>query len=108
MITSTTLALHTAGATGTERRPRGGTDGFVRAERDRCLGEHVRRGLLATGHWLLRGVSVSVRDRTVTLRGRVPSYYLKQLAQTAALAAPGLLELRNELSVAASPAPEPL
>jgi osmotically-inducible protein OsmY len=47
----------------------------------------------------LRTVEVCARDGHVVLRGRVPSYYLKQVAQEVALAMPGVLQLRNELDV---------
>lgn len=42
----------------------------------------VVHALLATGRPALRGVNVNVHHDTVVLRGRVPSYYEKQLAQT--------------------------
>jgi osmotically-inducible protein OsmY len=64
------------------------------------LAERVERALRATGYAPLRGVEVSANGRLVTLLGWVPSYYLKQVAQEAARAVPGVRELRNDLSVA--------
>ena len=61
--------------------------------------QHIEQALLATGHRIPCAVRVSSRDRSVTLRGRVPSYYLKQLAQSVVLTAPGVRRLRNELAV---------
>ena len=43
--------------------------------------------------------SAYVQGPVVTLRGLVPSYYPKQLAQTAALPLPPGREMRNELPV---------
>ena len=66
---------------------------------DLCLAERVERALRATGCGPLRGVEVTVHARLVILGGRVPSYYLKQVAQTTALAVLGARHLRNDLDV---------
>lgn len=71
----------------------------VRTAADRVLVTEIGRALLATGHRLFHTVTIFVADGVVTLRGQVPSYYLKQLAQSAALATVGTRELRNELAV---------
>ena len=63
------------------------------------LAERVERALRATGYGPLRGVEVTVHARYVILGGRVPSYYLKQVAQTTALAVPGVRHLRDDLDV---------
>ena len=99
MTTSTDLAPFPSGATGIECAPRGGVDVFAGAEKVQHLETHIEHALLATGNRIFCAVRVSVRDRSVTLRGRVPSYYLKQLAQSVVLAAPGVRGLRNELAV---------
>jgi osmotically-inducible protein OsmY len=67
---------------------------------DMDLAERVERALRATGYSPLRAVEVAVRDRRVLLSGRVPSYYMKQIAQSAVLAVPGVGELCNDLDVA--------
>jgi osmotically-inducible protein OsmY len=72
---------------------------------DVCLAERVERALCATGYGPLRGIEVSVDARLVILGGRVPSYYLKQVAQTTALAVPGACQVRNDLDVGR---PQPL
>jgi osmotically-inducible protein OsmY len=64
------------------------------------LEERVGRALRATGYPPLRATDVAVREGLVILRGRVPSYYLKQIAQATVLAVPGVQELCNDLDVA--------
>jgi hypothetical protein len=66
---------------------------------DLCLAERVERALRATGYGPLRGVRVAALARLVILGGRVPSYYLKQVAQATALAVPGAHQIRNDLDV---------
>ena len=56
---------------------------------DRSLVERVERALCATGSGALRNLSVSIDAGIIILGGRVASYYLKQVAQTAVLAVPG-------------------
>jgi hypothetical protein len=63
------------------------------------LAEEVGRALRATGYPPLWLIEISVSGRQVSLRGRVPSYYLKQIAQAVVLALPGIVELRNDLEV---------
>jgi hypothetical protein len=63
------------------------------------LAEAVGRALRATGYPPLWQVEVSVSGHQVSLRGHVPSYYLKQIAQTVVLALPEVLDLRNDLEV---------
>jgi osmotically-inducible protein OsmY len=69
---------------------------------DLCLVERVERALRATGYSPLRAVEVSVRGQLVILRGRVPSYYMKQLAQAVAMGVAGTRELRNDVDVVRS------
>jgi osmotically-inducible protein OsmY len=69
------------------------------SQEDLCLAERVERALRATGYGPLRGIEVTVHARLVILGGRVPSYYLKQVAQTTALAVPGARQVRNDLDV---------
>jgi osmotically-inducible protein OsmY len=64
--------------------------------------EHVRRALGATGYPPLRKVEVLVQGRRVILRGSVPSYFMKQVAQAAALDVPGIGEVVNEVEVVRS------
>lgn len=66
---------------------------------DPRLAARVECALRATGFGPLRSVEVTVHERIVVLGGRVPSYYLKQVAQTTALAVPGTHQVRNDLHV---------
>lgn len=66
---------------------------------DLCLTERIERALRATGYGALRGVDVLVSARIVRLMGRVPSYYLKQIAQATAQAVPGTHQIHNNLDV---------
>ncbi|MGP0067302.1 MAG: BON domain-containing protein [Isosphaeraceae bacterium] len=63
------------------------------------LAERVECALRATGYGALGTVQVSVKARVVMLGGRVATYYLKQVAQEAALAVPGAHQIRNGLDV---------
>jgi len=47
----------------------------------------------------LRAISCEFDEGVLTLRGRVPSYYLKQMAQSLVDGIPGVAELDNQLEV---------
>ena len=64
-----------------------------------ALPSRIEQALRATGYAPLREVDIRVRGGRVVLRGRVPSYYLKQVAQEAARALAGEHGLQNELEV---------
>jgi osmotically-inducible protein OsmY len=66
---------------------------------DRGLVERVELALRATGYAPLRAVGVTARGRQITLEGRVPSYYLKQVAQAAVLAVLADQRVCNNLDV---------
>jgi osmotically-inducible protein OsmY len=63
------------------------------------LADRVERALRATGYGPLRDVQVTADAWRVALEGRVPSYYLKQVAQATALSVSGVREVRNNLQV---------
>lgn len=69
------------------------------AAREVQLAEEVTRSLTATGRRPLRQLEVSSSEGVVTLRGRVGSYYHKQMAQAAALRVIGPRQLVNEVQV---------
>ena len=52
-----------------------------------------------SGYHELRGVSCDFHEGVLILRGRVPSYYLKQLAQSLVFHLEGVQELSNRLEV---------
>jgi osmotically-inducible protein OsmY len=66
---------------------------------DLHVAEGVGRALCATGYPALRTIEVSVCSGQAVLRGRIRSYYMKQVAQAVALAVPGVVGLCNELEV---------
>lgn len=59
----------------------------------------ARRALAATPYAWLQRVEVVADAGRVVLRGDVPTFYLKQLAQVTVLALPDFPGLRNELRV---------
>lgn len=69
---------------------------------DRHLAERIEHALRATGYGPLRAVEVSVSGHGVRLAGRVPSFFLKQIAQVTARAVPGTHQISNELDVTSS------
>lgn len=71
----------------------------VASREDLHLAGRVEHALYATGYVPLRNIEIAVLARLVTLAGRVPSYYLKQVAQTAALSVPGIHQICNDLKV---------
>ena len=58
-----------------------------------------------SGYSELRRVACDFQDGVLTLRGRVFSYHLKQLAQALVLELKGVRELDNRLEVVAPPHP---
>lgn len=52
-----------------------------------------------TGYTRLQRIEVVEESGVLVLRGQVPSFYLKQIAQNIVLAVPGIGEIRNELRV---------
>lgn len=73
-----------------ETRPSGETDGLARRLREAfARAAHLPRSAVA---WELNGT-------TVVLRGRVRSFYLKQVAQSVALRQSGIARVVNEIEV---------
>jgi osmotically-inducible protein OsmY len=75
---------------------------FVDVGRARAgqLAEAVTASLTDSGYAALCGVECQVRDDAVVLEGSVPSYHLKQLAQTFAQRVAGVGRIVNRLAVA--------
>lgn len=69
---------------------------------DALLVQAVVQVLRGTGHSPLREVDVEICGQVVILWGRVPSYYLKQLAQALAQRVPGVHSVANGLEVICS------
>jgi hypothetical protein len=68
--------------TETLERP-AGTNGSSRAElRTRAIEDQAKAMLRSSPYRSVQYVLCEVRQQVVTLRGRVPSFYMKQIAQT--------------------------
>jgi osmotically-inducible protein OsmY len=59
----------------------------------------IEQALRATAYAPLRTLQVRVAEGLAILRGPVPSYYLKQVAQAVALGVTGISDVHNELDV---------
>ena len=66
---------------------------------DQRVAEGVVRALQCSPYLALRMLSCSVTQRIVTLQGRLPSFYLKQVAQSLACRVEGAVEVRSEIEV---------
>ena len=65
----------------------------------RTLAEAVTASLTDSGYAALGSIECRVRDDSVVLLGSVPSYHLKQLAQTFARRVAGVGRIVNQLAV---------
>jgi len=63
------------------------------------LASRVEHALRATGYPPLRNLHVLAVEGIAILRGAVPSYYMKQIAQAAVSGVPGVSDVHNELEV---------
>ncbi len=63
------------------------------------IAENVARALAASGLFRVNRIEVSALEGAVKLRGRVASYYHKQVAQVTALSVIGPRQLVNEIEV---------
>lgn len=73
---------------------------LVQAElRDRRLEKHIEHALKDVGCHPLRQIRVSSDHGQVTLDGVVPTYYLKQIAQSIAMRFEDVIALENKLIV---------
>ncbi len=101
MSRSTALLVLPSGRSGDDEQGATRTAALLLAQSPEDLGlaERVERALCATGYLSLRAVEVSACDGQIVLRGRVPSYYMKQVAQAVGLAIAGVRGLHNHLDV---------
>ena len=63
------------------------------------IAEIARQVLRQSSYFELRDVSCEFSGGILTLRGRVPSYHLKQLAQASVVDVPGVVEVHNRVEV---------
>ena len=73
-------------------------DGFLQNRQGVVL-ELVESRMHCSGYSELRRIACDLHDQVLTLRGRVSSYYLKQLAQSLVFTVDGVRELNNQLEV---------
>ncbi|NQV27551.1 MAG: BON domain-containing protein [Rhodopirellula sp.] len=66
---------------------------------DRELETSVRSNLHRTGYHQLRRLDVVVEDGKVRLTGRLPQFYLLQLAQQAVMSIEGVVNVDNGIQV---------
>jgi osmotically-inducible protein OsmY len=71
-------------------------------ERLLAVADHARSRLLRNPYLALRNVSCDYREGVLTLRGCLPSYHLKQVAQTAVASLDGVAQVVNEIEVLAA------
>lgn len=69
---------------------------------DARVAERIDQALRGTGYLSLRNLEIIVTQGLVVLRGRLPSYYMKQVAQAAVRAVPGVGEVHDQLDVVSS------
>ena len=58
--------------------------------------------LHGNGYRVLKNIACDYRDGVLTLRGRLPSYYLKQVAQETVARIAGVQRIDNQIEVLAS------
>jgi hypothetical protein len=63
------------------------------------IAEIAQAALRQSSYFELRDVSCEFSGGILTLRGRVPSYHLKQLAQASIADVPGVVEVNNRVEV---------
>ena len=74
----------------------------MQRDRDRAFETQARAELRKSSYYSVRQVSCDVCQRVVMLSGRVPSFYMKQMAQTIVLClleGEGRLVIDNQLEV---------
>jgi osmotically-inducible protein OsmY len=67
--------------------------------RHSSLREQARRRLSQSPYYVVRKIHVEERQGVLTLTGRTPNYYLKQMAQTAVAGVEGVKRIVNRIDV---------
>lgn len=63
------------------------------------IAQIAQQALRRSSYFELRDVACDFSGGILTLRGRVPSYHLKQLAQASVADVPGVVEVHNRVEV---------
>lgn len=66
---------------------------------DKRLANCIRQALGESGYSVLQEVGVAVHEGAIVLRGTVPTFFMKQMAQEIAKASSGVKSLTNRLAV---------
>lgn len=66
---------------------------------DHQLEDDLHHAFRTSGYAPLRNIGISHRNGCVELQGRVPTYFLKQLAQSLASSVPGVANVDNGIEV---------
>lgn len=69
-------------------------------EMDAAIADAAESRLRGSSYSAVRHVKCEFHEGTLTLHGSVPSYYLKQIAQTLVCGTAGVAQVRNWLHVA--------
>ena len=64
--------------------------------------ESVQGRLLGSPYLALRNIGCVYRDGILTLRGSLPTYYLKQMAQSVVIETEGVTTVVNQIEVRAA------
>jgi len=67
------------------------------------LGERAEARLRANAYLALKNISCEFHEGVLTLRGCLPSYYLKQVAQAAVVGVEGVFRIDNRIEVVSGP-----
>jgi len=78
-----------------------------RVDKSEAIVQTVQKCLEGSAHTVLRTVSVSYERGVLFLRGRLPSYFHKQLAQEAVRRIDGVARIVNEIEVPIHPFRQP-
>jgi osmotically-inducible protein OsmY len=76
-----------------------GPEGDPTSSAQKAVEARIRARLDEAPYGCLRRISCELQDGVLALRGRVPSHYLKQVAQSLLCSIEGVREIRNELDV---------
>lgn len=71
----------------------------VEVSRGSSLFERVRRRLTQSPYHAVRRVNIEERHGVLTLSGRLPNYYQKQMAQTTVAKVEGVTKIVNRIDV---------
>jgi osmotically-inducible protein OsmY len=78
-----------------------------RPSTSQAIAEGAENRLRCNSYLALKNVRCECHEGVLVLRGCLPTYYLKQMAQTAVAAIEGVRQIVNEIDVVALPSTSP-